>query len=436
MKRHHRLIIVSIAVIVYVIWIFQGVGQVPFHPDESSLLYQSRDFETWLTEPLSLAWDSSKLEDYDQQYRALNAPLIKYVLGIGRRLAGYGPDAVSTDWDWSKSWQDNRASGALPSETLLRASRLSITLLLPFSLLLIFYSGAAVRSKRMGYVAAVLLSMNALVLLHNRRAMAEGVLNFGVCLAILGMLEADRKPWLAAFGAALAVLAKYSSAAMLLVNFLACVWIPSKESSKKRQILRNIIIYIIVATITILILSPIVWIHPLQAVTQIWNARQEFLAKQINTLRYLQPTQVLDTLPMRFAVMLGHLYLTPLQFEEVGNYQTQIESMSMIYLVNPLHDLFRHPIGAGFLLFLTILGTVTGIRHFVTTREKWMKRKYGLLILSSLLMLVTLLISIPLPYQRYWIPMVPFLCLWIAYGIEEILQLIKTTGRPTIRRPV
>ena len=94
MKRNYRLLIVSIVFIAKVIWIFQGVGLVPFHPDESSVLYQSRDFEVWFTEPLSLVWDASNSDDYDQQYRALNAPLAKYVLGIGRRLAGYGPEAV------------------------------------------------------------------------------------------------------------------------------------------------------------------------------------------------------------------------------------------------------------------------------------------------------------------------------------------------------
>ncbi len=425
MKRYIRLLFIPILFAVYIVWIAQGVESVPFHPDESSLLYQSREFESLLTEPLSLAWDSSNPDDYDQTYRALNAPLTKYVLGMGRRLAGYGADAVSTDWDWSKTWQENQATGALPADALLTASRLTITLLFPFSLLLLYRIGVTLRSRTMGYAAVFLFATNALILLHNRRAMAEGVLTFGVCMAILGMFEADRKPWLAGLGAALAASAKYSCAPLLLINFLACVWIPSHESSNRSRILRNILIYATVAALTIFILSPIAWTDPIQAFTQIWNARQEFVERQVNTLRELQPAQVLDTFPMRTAVMLGHLYLSPLQFEEVGNYQTQIAPMVNAYLADSLHNLFRNPLGAGLLLLLTILGIVLGLRYLTLARDRQGKRKRALLLLATTVQIVSLLIAIPLPYQRYWIPMVPFICLWAAYSIEELLQLTQ-----------
>jgi len=425
MKRHIRLFFVPILFVAYIVWIALDVESVPFHPDESSLLYQSRDFESVLTEPLSLAWDSSNPDDYDQTYRALNAPLTKYILGMGRRLAGYNADTVSTDWDWSKTWQENEATGALPADALLTASRLSVTLLLPFSLLLMYRIGVALRSRTMGYAAVFLFTTNALILLHNRRAMAEGVLTFGVCMAILGMLEADRKPWLAGLGAALATLAKYSCAPLLLINFLACIWIPSHESPNRSRILRNILIYTTVVAITIFILSPIAWTDPIQAFTQIWNARQAFVERQVNTLRALQPAQVLDSFPMRTAVMLRHLYLSPLQFEEVGNYQTQIAPMIKVYMANPLHNLFRKPLGAGVFLFLTLLGMVMGLRYLTLARDRQGKRKRALLLLATTLQLVSLLIAIPLPYQRYWIPIVPFICLWAAYSIEELLQLTQ-----------
>jgi 4-amino-4-deoxy-L-arabinose transferase-like glycosyltransferase len=425
MKRYVHLVILPIVFAAYAVWIVQDVDDVPFHPDESSLLYQSRDFESWLTKPLSLTWDSSNPDDYDQTYRALNAPLTKYVLGMGRRLAGYGPESVSTDWDWSKTWQENQGAGALPANALLTASRLIITLLLPLSLLLMYRLGVALRFKTMGYAAVFFFVTNALLLLHNRRAMAEGVLTFGMCLSILGMFEADRKPWLAGLGAALATSAKYSCAPLLLVNFLACVWIPSRESPNRSRILRNILIYIAVAAITIFILSPIAWRDPLEAFTQIWNARQEFVERQVSTLRELQPAQALDTFPMRIAAMVRLLFLSPLQFEEVGNYHTQIAPMVKAYLGNPLHHLFRNPFGAGLLLFLTILGIVLGLRYLTAAHDPQGKRKRALLLLATALQLGSLLIAIPLPYQRYWIPVVPFICLWAAYSFDEILQLTK-----------
>ena len=422
--------------VIYAIWVSLGVDRVPFHPDESSLLYQSRDFELWLTDPLSLAWDSTNPDDYDQVYRALNAPLTKYVLGIGRRIMGYGPEAVSTDWDWSKTWQENKASGALPEDKLLFGSRLSITLLLPFSLLLIYRSGCILKNKRMGYIAAFLLATNALILLHDRRAMAEGVLTFGVCLAILGMLEADRRPWLAGLGAALATMAKYSSAPLLLVNFLACALIPSQETSKYAKIIKNLLIFTLVAAITMFILSPIAWTHPIQALSQIWNTRQEFVRQQVNTLRILMPGHIPETPPARVAVMLGHLYLTPLQFEEVGNYHPQIAAMSEAYLSNPIHSLLRNAVGAGLALFLTILGIAAGIRCTSTLKDGYAKRNLMLLLAATALQILALLVANPLPYQRYWIPVVPFIIVWMAYGVEEIVSITKKqAAQPTSDLP-
>jgi len=39
---------------IFLIW---GISLIPFHPDETSLLYQSRDFEILLSDPASLIWN-------------------------------------------------------------------------------------------------------------------------------------------------------------------------------------------------------------------------------------------------------------------------------------------------------------------------------------------------------------------------------------------
>ncbi|MEJ2607927.1 MAG: hypothetical protein P8Z41_14835 [Anaerolineales bacterium] len=52
MRRHARVLIGLCLLVIYAIWVSLGVDRVPFHPDESSLLYQSRDFELWLTEKI------------------------------------------------------------------------------------------------------------------------------------------------------------------------------------------------------------------------------------------------------------------------------------------------------------------------------------------------------------------------------------------------
>ncbi|NIS79395.1 MAG: hypothetical protein GTO14_04110, partial [Anaerolineales bacterium] len=221
----------------FVIW---GMTKVPFHPDESSLLYQSRDLESLITAPWSLAWDPAKNEDVDQQYRALNAPLGKYIIGLGRRLFGYGPSSVAVDWNWAKSWHENASLGALPERNLLLGGRLAVTLLLPVSLVLMYLCGKELGGERTGILAATFFGFNTLVLIHNRRAMSEGVMTVCLCLSILGMLIAHRKPLLAGLGASLAFSAKYSVAPMLLVNLIAIAWIPSSFKREPKRILKNL----------------------------------------------------------------------------------------------------------------------------------------------------------------------------------------------------
>ena len=65
-----------------------GTRQVPFHPDESTQLYMSRDFDLLLSNPLSLAWTPDQSGDGRLHLRLVDAPLTKSLLGLGRSLAG------------------------------------------------------------------------------------------------------------------------------------------------------------------------------------------------------------------------------------------------------------------------------------------------------------------------------------------------------------
>ena len=63
----------------FMLW---GARLVPFHPDESTYLYMSSDFEVLFEKPASLAWNSAQENNPRQLYRLLNPPLTHYVLGM------------------------------------------------------------------------------------------------------------------------------------------------------------------------------------------------------------------------------------------------------------------------------------------------------------------------------------------------------------------
>lgn len=79
---------------------------------------------------------------------------------------------MPADWNWRTDWENNRQAGALPDERLLWVGRLTITLLLPFSLFFIYLIGRRMSGEACGLLSVVFLGSNALILLHTRRAMA------------------------------------------------------------------------------------------------------------------------------------------------------------------------------------------------------------------------------------------------------------------------
>ena len=78
----------------FYIW---GINLVPFHPDERTYLFMSSDFDQLIHDPFSMAWKPDNESDQRQRYRELDAPLTRYMLGLGRSL--FSIPAPKVDWD-------------------------------------------------------------------------------------------------------------------------------------------------------------------------------------------------------------------------------------------------------------------------------------------------------------------------------------------------
>ena len=57
--------------------------------------------------------------------------------------------------------------------------------------------------------------------------------------------------------------------------------------------------------------------------------------------------------------------------------------------------------------------------------EHHQKRALLLLMIATVFQAIALLIAVPLPWQRYVIPLVPFVCIWTAYGVMSLLAMLK-----------
>lgn len=397
-----------------------GVMQVPFHPDESTQLYMSRDIERLLSDPAKLFWDQEKAGDLEQHYRLIDAPLTRYLIGFARQICGLQP--LSADWDWSQNWEQNKAAGALPSTQLLMCGRLAITFLIPLSLFLIYKIGTALQGRLLGMIAAVLLGTSALVLLHDRRAMAEGVLTFGICLSLWGILHADQRPILAAIGIAIAFNAKQSALALFPAGLLAVSWLPA-ENRSPRRLVTNAIQYSLVFALVTLALNPVWWRDPIESIQASWQERQDLLVSQEVATQALAPGQLLTTPFERLVAMIANVYIIDPQFAEVGNYLDQIREASEVYLDKPVNRLLRGNMGGGFLLGASLYGCVL-ILYRLRSAQSSDHRRMVLLLLAFLFQAGALLITVPLPHQRYIIPLVPFVCLIAGYAASSLCQTL------------
>jgi 4-amino-4-deoxy-L-arabinose transferase-like glycosyltransferase len=407
----------------YIVFLFWGVHKVPFHPDESTYLYMSADFEMLLSAPRDLGWNPV-LEGWDKQrYLELDAPLTRYWVGLGRSLAGLGPLAV--DWDWGESWQENARMGALPRQDLLLAGRYAVTLLLPAALALIYLAVRSMAGPAAGVLAASLMASHSLILVHTRRAMAEGALTFGMALFLFSLTQARKRPWLVGLAAALAFNAKQSAVLLLPIGVLAVLWTAGPQPDRWRRWTALVAGQLAVFAAVTLALNPLLWSDPINAMRVSIDARQDLLERQVADSQRLSPGSVAQTPGERALVLAANLYITPPSFSEVGNYRLQTRASEEAYLSIPGHELFRGMAYGGVFLFLTVLGLAAGV--FRLRKNGIMQEPLlCLMLLTTVVQAGALSAVIPLPWQRYAIPLVPLESVWVALAVVSLADMVRS----------
>ncbi|HEX2979954.1 MAG TPA: glycosyltransferase family 39 protein, partial [Anaerolineaceae bacterium] len=317
-------------------------------------------------DPSSVFWSAQKEGDLRQHYRVIDAPLMRYVLEAARAVAGVS--TLEVDWDWSQSWEKNRQAGALPDRALLQTGRWGAAIFFPFDLILIFAIGRRIQGRLTGWLAALLLAGNALVLLHTRRAMAEGLLLFTTLLATWAMVTLHHRPWLTGLPVALAVNSKHSAVALLVPGLLAAFW-PQPERTNQPQRIVNVAGFLGLFAITMVVLNPFLWTTPLRAAQQVWQARSRLTENMTLMISTASPEMVQKTIPERIGAEVTQLYFTRPAVMDVANYADQLHTAEQSYLANPFHTLFRDIWSGGLLLGAALFGMILAARRILFDLE-------------------------------------------------------------------
>lgn len=393
-----------------------GLGKVPFHPDETSMLYQTRDVELFIQNPAALAWKPDRAMTQSLEYRLLNAPLAKYMVGLARRAAGYTAEDVSTDWDWSLTWDENVKSGGLPPSRALLAGRAASLASLSLAGLALSLWGYRVGEWKLAILILLSFALNAFQLLHGRRAMAEGAVLAAVSLWLYASTQVQSKPWLLGVASGLSLASKHSTAPLLLVGFLAALIYPSLDERRPGRSLRSAAAFTFSAIALFFVLNPVFWANPIGGIREAIRLRSELADRQGRELDARQAGITLSSPVQRVAAAIGLLFITDIQFQEVGNYRDALQEDISSYQAVPGHGVDRGAIAGALRLTLFALGGILAARGIFGAGRS--APGMALILIGGVLQAGALIIFNPLPFQRYYAPLLPFvhaLTAWAVY---------------------
>lgn len=417
----------AVWLVMLAVYILAGVRLVPFHGDESTLLYMSRDFYTQFIDGDLDALDYRGWFLLDpeaasqQQLRLLNGTIAKTLYGLIAYISGYAADDINNQWVWGAGWDWNRDNGHMPSDDLLLRARYVSALMLVGSVLVLY----AVASHLGGRTAAILTTayyaLNPAVLINGRRAMMEGsLLLFSLLVVWAGLLALrDRRPWqyaLLGIVSGLALASKHTAAVTLVAIFgglaLIDLWHLRSQFRVTRLIRRwgALLATGLLALAVFLMLNPAWWSDPLGRVNTVLEERVRLLTGQIAAFGgYNDATDQL-------AGFLRQTLIVAPMYSEVDFFLAYIPDQIASYEAS----LWRGVSIGGSLPGALILVALVGIGGIALWRQR--NTSAALIGFWAVPTLLFVWLATPLEWQRYYLIAYPVIGLLAALGLVSVLN--------------
>jgi hypothetical protein len=408
-------------------YIMAGVPLVSFHGDEGMLIYATRDVldEAASGDVLALTTTPPYPIDSRAHLRIINGSVQRYAFGAVLLVRGHNVGDLQQEpgWNWGLSYDDNVEGGWLPKDSILTASRYTSAAFFALSLIPLVGIAHLLSGRVAALASTALVALNPLLLLNGRRAVQEGVM---LCFGLLVMWVAvwlakrvragERAPaivwWGLAIAGGLALASKHSAALFLMAAWL---WIGLAMLAAPRHRARTLadLIFSGVGAIAVFVmLSPALWNNPPARLLDLTRLRGELLSIQVD-IEEGAPTSV----EQRARWMLSVPYTAPVTHYERAEWGevAAIASEEAAYESSVWRG-YPTSVALGVALTgLAVLGLIA-----LTVRQPIMGA--GMLVwyaVTGAIMLVN-----PLPWERYYIPLVPVVALLTACGVAVLLRPI------------
>ncbi len=409
------------------LFILSGCFLVPFHGDESTIIYMSRDYDTLFRRgdlAHLLYRDPPPTDDPQagtlQDLRLINGVVNKYWYGFMWSITGFGASDLNDQWLWGADLNFNRANGHVPTDQLLFVCRWASALLTGLSAAVVFVIGQRLGGRRTAYVVALIYTLTPSVLLNGRRAMMEsGLLLFGALLVYVGQRAAGKRlnvGHIIALGmaAGLTVASKHTGVIVVVAVFGGVVLMNSphpKSLSRGRGTSRpsryiptpplprerglggeGIFVASLLALTVFILLNPAWWSDPLRMPGRVLAARQALLSGQVKTFGGFAST------PDRLVTLAREsLSGAPQYFEDKTGWPEWIGDQVIRYEASGLAGLSGS--------IWTVISGVLLIVGAIRALRSWQSGSVFIVLIWAALTFITVYILTPLDWQRYYLPM-------------------------------
>ncbi|GAB4518704.1 MAG: hypothetical protein OHK0046_26680 [Anaerolineae bacterium] len=398
------------------LYILAGTPVVPFHGDESTTLWMSRDF-AYLRDDLNrVRFHRPPLNATEQELRLITTSLTKYAMGISWSLNGYTAEDINEQWDWGAGWDYNQQFGHAPDDRLLMLGRWPSALMLAVGVGVLFGIGLQVAGRPAAYAATLYYALNPALLLNGRRAMFEGgFILFLLLIVFCALWFVRRRDWLSALllglVTGLAVSAKHPAVFTAAAVFAGSAGLFLWQMRRERQTMQALVKWVAAGVLSLLVfyaMNPIWWDDPLARVGQSLEARANMLEGQVNA--FGDYTGFGDQI-----VGFGRQVLVVLpQYYEVDGWETFIGDQIARY-----EDTLWRGVSIGGSLpgaFIVSVLAVLGFWQLLRTGPlpvRWV-------LLPWVIVVVGVALLTPLEWQRYYLMAHLVMAVLLGLGIQNI----------------
>jgi 4-amino-4-deoxy-L-arabinose transferase-like glycosyltransferase len=443
-----------------------GVPLATFHGDEPMQIYMSGDYFVTFIEraPARLMTQPPYDIDSDGHLRILNGSVNRYSIGLFWHLAGYATADLPPrpGWDWGLSYADNVATHHRPDERQLLFARLPSALLLCASYVILFGLAERIGRRGLAYGVTLLFALSPIILLNGRRALQEGaLLCFGLlclyCAQILANHDGRRHegnealssvpvpswlrsyrlpgvvslPWVGlTVAAALTLASKHSGIVFLAAAYgwVAVAPLRSQQvgvahSQRLIRLLRpaaKLSLSAAAALALFWLMSPSLWNDPLARAGDLLRVRAELLDIQVN----VDPLAPM-TLSERITAIVTQPFIAPLAHFEASPFDVPPIHMEIArYMISPLSGITAGLIGGGALTLLSFAGVIA----LCVPRWRPIPTVSAAGLLVWMAVVIISLLANPLPWQRYYLPLIPLAALLAGVGTLAVWRLWSARG--------